>query len=167
MQQNDKNETVTIKQRSSNKKQKKNNDEFAVTKRKKEKQDNENVNNSKDEQVNAQQPTIKHNNIAHQQKEPPSTVNDITKIPDENEQKQSIDVASLQNSNDYKIYPVAYKELNTNDDDRSLHVGGFDLNKDKVKTLFKKAGRLFSNKKNQDKDGKLQVANFEIDTKQL
>ena len=37
---------------------------------------------------------------------------------------------------------VAYKEINTNDEDNSLHVGAFDLNKNKVKNLFKKAKRL-------------------------
>jgi hypothetical protein len=68
---------------------------------------------------------------------------------------------------DYKVYPVAYKEINTNDEDRSLRVGMLDLNKDKVKTLFKKAGRFFGNKSNNlaSDDGKLQVANFEIETR--
>jgi len=49
-----------------------------------------------------------------------------------------------------------------------LHVGMLDLNKTKVKNLFKKAGRLFGNKQDNlaDDDGKLQVANFEIQTKQ-
>ena len=72
------------------------------------------------------------------------------------------------NNNGYKVYPVAYKEINTNDDDNSLHVGAFDLNKNKVKNLFKKAKRLLNNKQDNlaNDDGKLQVANFEIQTKQ-
>jgi len=43
----------------------------------------------------------------------------------------------------------------------------FDLNKNKVKTLFKKAGRMLGGKSNDfaNEDGKLQVANFEIETK--
>jgi hypothetical protein len=43
----------------------------------------------------------------------------------------------------------------------------FDLNKNKVKTLFKKAGRMLGSKSNDfaNEDGKLQVANFEIETK--
>lgn len=122
-----------------------------------------------------QHPVITHNNnIAKQQKEPPAQTHDIADvhIPQNITQKPN-DVAVLQtpivdeNDNGYKIYPVAYKEINTNDDDRSLHVGMLDLNKDKVKNLFKKAGRLFGNKSNDlaNEDGKLQVANFEIDTK--
>ena len=94
-------------------------------------------------------------------------------MPETINQKQN-DVAALQtpvtvtnDANNYKVYPVAYKEINTNDEDHSLHVGMLDLNKDKVKTLFKKAGRMFGNKSNNlaNEDGKLQVANFEIETK--
>ena len=72
------------------------------------------------------------------------------------------------NNTNYKTYPVAYKEINTADDDNSLHVGAFDLNKKKVNNLFKKAKRLFGNKQDNlaNDDGKLQVANFEIQTKQ-
>ena len=123
------------------------------------------------EEFRIQKPVITHNNIARQQKEPPSTINDVAEVPENVEQKQN-NVASIQTgnqpANNYTIYPVAYKEINTNDEDNSLHVGILDLNKTKVKNLFKKAGRIFGNKANDlaDKDGKLQVANFEIDTKQ-
>jgi len=150
-QQNDKKENVINKQLSSNKKQKKNADEVAITKKKNEKLVNEDVAKNKEKQASIQQSTVKHDDIAQQQKEPLSTINDI--VESTNNDSKGIEVASLQASqinkqNEYKIYTVAYKEIDTNDDDRSLHVGGFDLNKDRVKTLFKKAGRLFSNKKN-------------------
>jgi hypothetical protein len=104
--------------------------------------------------------------------EPPSP---LDKIADGHiKSQQQNDVAALQNSmhdeqteNNYAVYPVAYKEINTNDEDRSLRIGVFDLNKDKVKNLFKKAGRMFGNKKNNpDREGKLQVAGFEIETNQ-
>lgn len=152
-QQNDKKEIISNKQQPSIKKQK-DADEFAIAKKKNKKQVDEDVASNKKEQANTQQPAIKHNNIAKQQKEPSSTVNEIAQVPGNIENK-GIDVTSLQdsqnneqNENGYNIYPVAYKEINTNDDDRSLHVGAFDLNKDRVKTLFKKAGRMFTNKKN-------------------
>jgi hypothetical protein len=41
------------------------------------------------------------------------------------------------------VTTVAYKELDTNDDDRSMYVGALELNKDKIKGFFKRAGRLF------------------------
>ena len=126
------------------------------------------------EEVVVKRPVIIHNNIAKEQKEPPVDINKVTAdVPDDLSSKQ-IDVAALQTpeintteQNNNRVYTVAYKEINTNDDDRSLHVGMLDLNKDKVRTLFKKAGRMFGSKPNDptDKDGKLQVANFEIDTK--
>ena len=131
----------------------------------------EEKNNNEEQQAVAEHTVITHNNIVKAQKEPPAEIKDIVVAPNSLNQKQN-DVAALQtpaidDDNGYKIYPVAYKELNTNDDENSLHVGVFDLNKDKVKNLFKKAGRLFGNKSNDlaNDDGKLQVANFEIGTK--
>jgi len=66
----------------------------------------------------------------------------------------------------YNVYPVAYKVIDPNDDDQSVHVAMMDLNKNKVKSFFRKAGRLFNNKSSDlaNEDGKLQVANFEIET---
>jgi len=128
---------------------------------------------SEPQQVSIERPIIAHNNdnIVYQQKEPPVGLHDIASIPEQNSGQQN-DVAALQAepnkaTNDYTVYPVAYKEINTSDDDRSLHVGMFDLNKNKVKTLFKKAGRMLGGKSNDfaNEDGKLQVANFEIETK--
>ncbi|HEX5153161.1 MAG TPA: hypothetical protein VFW07_17040 [Parafilimonas sp.] len=131
---------------------------------------------SKPQQVAIERPVIAHdnNNIVNPQKEPPVELHGIASIPEQNSEKQN-DVAALQaqqtepdkTTSDYTVYPVAYKEINTSDDDRSLHVGMFDLNKTKVKTLFKKAGRMLGGKSNDfaNEDGKLQVANFEIETK--
>ena len=116
-------------------------------------------------------PVIERHDIITQPKEPPVELHDIAAIPQKIREKQ-MDAAALQvpetePNNNYTVYPVAYKELNTNDEDRSLHVGMFDLNKTKVKTLFKRAGRVLGNRSNDfaNEDGKLQVANFEIETK--
>lgn len=125
------------------------------------------------EEVVIKRPVIIHNNIAKEQKEPPVDINKVTADVPGNPNSTQIDVAALQKpeintaEGNNRVYTVAYKEINTNDDDRSLHVGMLDLNKDKVRTLFKKAGRMFGSKPNDptDRDGKLQVANFEIDTK--
>lgn len=105
-----------------------------------------------------QQPEVEDNDVAI---EPGLSNKDdtVTAHPQAKENNQS-------NNNGYKIYDVSYKEINTNDDDNSLHVGAFDLNKNKVRNLFNKAGRIFGNKANDNanEDGKLQVANFEIQT---
>jgi hypothetical protein len=148
--------------------------ETAVAKKKKENTINNIVDKNKNEEpvIVMQHPKVTHNEIEKNEKEPPVQTHDIAVAPEKIKQQQN-DVASLQTTtdnkqqNDYKVYPVAYKELNTNDDDNSLHVGMLDLNKTRVKNLFKKAGRMFGNKSNNlaNEDGKLQVANIEIETK--
>ncbi len=122
------------------------------------------------------EPVVKHdviaqNNIVEQRKEPSPEANDIiADLPDSFDEKQN-DIALLQTpanngaQQNYKIYTASYKEINTNDEDRSLLIGSLDLNKDKVKNFFKKAGRMFGKSNNANEEGKLQVANFEIDTK--
>ena len=131
-----------------------------------------NVNNEAEHDIAYEHVDQSDNDIIRQQNELPSSVNVTADVPaDLTEKPNETDaLASKQGSDEngsYKIYPVTYKEINTNDDDNSLHVGVFDLNKTKVKTLFKKAGRVFNNRSNDlaNEDGKLQVANFEIETK--
>lgn len=121
---------------------------------------------------------IDQNNIVKQNVAPIVENNDVAienssikplSVQDNGEETTSVQAdGNTDNNSSYKIYPVAYKEINTADDDNSLHVGAFDLNKNKVKNLFKKAKRLLSNKQDNlaNDDGKLQVANFEIQTKQ-
>ena len=166
---------VAQQQSSSIKKEKKQTTEIAVVKKKKEKttKDLFHDKDAVETQVALQQqPLIKHNEIEKNQKEPPAEIKDIAVAPQHLKEPQN-DIASLQtstqekNDNNYNVYPVAYKEINTHDDDNSLHVGMLDLNKSKVKNLFKKAGRIFGNKSSDlaNEDGKLQVANFEIETK--
>ncbi len=135
----------------------------------------DNIINEQDE-VAYQPPVIKrsiNNNAAQQSKEPPVDKNDVATGLLQTINPQQNNAAALQApakednelQNGYKVYNVAYKEINTNDEDRSLRIGMLDLNKDKVKGFFKKAGRLFGKSNNENEDGKLQVANFEIDTK--
>jgi hypothetical protein len=65
--------------------------------------------------------------------------------------------------------PALYRELDTKDDDRTLYVGSMQINKDKLRGLFKKASSLLGSKAKEagNADGKLQVANFEVDTRKL
>ena len=107
--------------------------------------------------------------------QPVIVTHDIAKEPDTDhtnqvvaelpEVAQKIEPASNENAS-YNVYPVAYKVIDPNDDDQSVHVAMLDLNKNKVKSFLRKAGRLFNNKSSDlaNEDGKLQVANFEIET---
>lgn len=106
------------------------------------------------------QPVIKNNDIAV--KHVPTLQNSTENIITAPKQSK----VNNESNNNYKVYDVAYKEINTNDEDNSLHVGAFDLNKNKVKNLLKKAGRMFINKQNrlEDDDGTLHVASFKINT---
>jgi len=116
---------------------------------------------------------IEDNTIVKQNEQPVTHNNDVATNSDQPIKEEITGIAfqqvpdlAEQNTGNYNVYPVAYKEINTNDEDRSVYVGMLDLNKDKVKGLLKKAGRLFKNKSNNlaNEDGKLQVANFEIET---
>ncbi|MDB5232822.1 MAG: hypothetical protein JWN76_3627 [Chitinophagaceae bacterium] len=51
--------------------------------------------------------------------------------------------------------------------DKNISIGGFQVNKEKVRGLFKRASRMFTSKLKTDEneEGKLQVAAFEINTK--
>jgi anti-sigma factor RsiW len=61
---------------------------------------------------------------------------------------------------------VAYTTLETEETDNNVYVGALSINKDKLKGVFRKATRLFSSKtKNENEDGKLQIANLEIETR--
>jgi hypothetical protein len=70
---------------------------------------------------------------------------------------------STTNDNHYTVKPTANEELNTDENDKSLLVGSMQINKDKLRGFFRKAGRLFSNKVKPE-DGKLQIANMEINS---
>jgi hypothetical protein len=60
-----------------------------------------------------------------------------------------------------------YRELNTADEEnKSLYLGSMEINKNKVRGLLKKAGRLFGGKAKDDaKD--IKVANLDINTQSL
>jgi hypothetical protein len=63
---------------------------------------------------------------------------------------------------------VAYKELEEESTNDNVGIGPLSINKDRLKGIFRKAGRFLTSKtKTENEDGKLQVANFEIDTRKL
>lgn len=95
----------------------------------------------------------------------PDVVKNTTVIPVDNTAPLAANTnsdAQVTNTN-----PALYKELDTEEDDarRTVYVASIQLNKNKIKTFFKKASRIFGSKNEDEQanDGKLQVANFEVD----
>lgn len=60
---------------------------------------------------------------------------------------------------------AAYKQLDTDDDRKTLYVGAVELNKDKIRGFLRKAGSIFRSK-TRTEDDKIQVASFAINTKE-
>lgn len=71
-------------------------------------------------------------------------------------------------SNSKYAKSALYKELNTDEEEHnSLYLGSMQINKNKVRGFMKKVGGLFAGKSkdgNANEDGKLQVANLELNT---
>ncbi len=65
----------------------------------------------------------------------------------EDAEETSAQAASLLTSDDNaNAHPAVYKELDTDDDNHTLYVGSFQLNRAKVNGLLKSASRLLGNK---------------------
>lgn len=79
----------------------------------------------------------------------------------------SQNVYTSNTSNNNIAQPAVYRELNTSDENnKDFYVGSLDINKNKVRGLLKKAGRLFGGKAKDDaKD--IKVANLDINTQSL
>jgi hypothetical protein len=94
-----------------------------------------------------------------------------------NGHNENINTAGLNNENEAAAAgaknnyakTAVYKELNTDEDINrgSLYVGALEINKNKVRGFMKKVGGLFSGKSKTamaNEDGKIQVANLELNT---
>ena len=55
------------------------------------------------------------------------------------------------------VQPAVYKELDTEDDKKSLYVGSLEINKDKLRGFFRKATSLFRGKAKQQEDDKTEA----------
>lgn len=61
---------------------------------------------------------------------------------------------------------AVYREMDTEDEEeKSILVGGIEINRNKLRGLFKKATKIFDKKAKTDNDKTLQIASFEIKTK--
>ena len=52
------------------------------------------------------------------------------------------------------VHPAVYKELDTDDEKKSLYLGAIEINKDKLRGFFRKASSLFRSKAKQEEDGR-------------
>jgi hypothetical protein len=98
-----------------------------------------------------------------------SDINTENDNPNEDPLQKAKSINAMNDPNvNVLVHPAVYKELNTNDDDlqNTLYVGNMGLNKNKVRGIMKKVGGLFArkSKNSSDEKGKLQVANFELNT---
>lgn len=61
---------------------------------------------------------------------------------------------------------AVYREIDNDEEDKSVYIGSTQINKNKLKGLFKKAATLFDKKADQDEDDKtLRIAGFRIKSK--
>ncbi len=63
-------------------------------------------------------------------------------------------------------HPAVYKELDTDDEKKSLYLGAIEINKDKLRGFFRKASSLFRSKAKQEDDGRTD-SNTETATRAL
>jgi hypothetical protein len=52
---------------------------------------------------------------------------------------------------------ASYKELDTDDEKKSLYLGSLEINKDKLRGLFRKASSIFRSKAKQEEDNKTET----------
>lgn len=83
----------------------------------------------------------------------------IQTLPVENTSMSGIDMVKANNNTDeYKrnfandAQQAVYKELDTEDDKKSLLLGSLEINKDKLRGFFRKAGSIFRSKAKMDDD---------------
>ncbi len=83
----------------------------------------------------------------------PSVVDNNVAVANTNGQKTAENPSGIKKGTELpQAQTIAYKEIDTNDDDRSMYVGSLELNKDKVRGFFKRAGRIFGGRPKKDTD---------------
>jgi hypothetical protein len=65
------------------------------------------------------------------------------------------------------VLPASYKEIDTeeNDEENTFYLGSAEINKNKLKGLFRKATSLLGKRNNDDGERTLKIAGFEIKSK--
>ena len=109
----------------------------------------------------------KNTNISATNKPSYAVVQNNDTDPDKNNNTSFAKNNNPESSNNY-VSQAVYKELNTEAEDNkdALYVGSLQINKNKVRGIVKKVGGLFAGrtKDASKEDGKLQIANLELNT---
>ena len=95
--------------------------------------------------------TVKPDNSVAAIKTDPTTTTGSSKGADAGEIKQEGNSRDVIAAVDV-IKPIPYRVIDTDDEDRSMYVGSLELNRDKIRGFFKKAGRLFGSRAKKDTD---------------
>lgn len=90
------------------------------------------------------------------------TTNNFT--GNDGEEKNKIATSSPSDNNNNIYQPAVYTEQLDTEKDKTVYVGAVQVNPDKVRGFFRKASRFLSSKVkgNDDEDGKIKVANIEM-----
>ncbi|MEI6584662.1 MAG: hypothetical protein WCL56_01205 [Sediminibacterium sp.] len=115
--------------------------------------------------------TIKNNENTSPNKALNSAATDAIAVQDQSEKtatanktlvaSEQINIAVSNNTNESstKMHRTVYKELDTETDNNSLYVGSIELNKDKLRGLFRKAASLLKRKSDEPTNNTLIVQN--------
>lgn len=76
----------------------------------------------------------------------------INEQPNQLVNTQMVATAAVEEEQKMTDQKQAYKEIDTDDNDKSLYVGALELNRDKLRGFFRKAGSIFRSKSKQEED---------------
>lgn len=76
----------------------------------------------------------------------------INEQPNQLVNAQMVATAPMEEEQKIADQKQAYKEIDTDDNDKSLYVGALEINKDKLRGFFRKAGTIFRSKQRQEED---------------
>ncbi|MBV9988071.1 MAG: hypothetical protein JO301_10350 [Chitinophagaceae bacterium] len=77
------------------------------------------------------------------------------------------EAADTHPDNPVLVQPAVYKELDTEDEKKSLYVGSLEINKDKLRGFFRKASSLFRGKAKQQEEEKAEATPSSSNTRSL
>ncbi len=123
------------------------------------------------EQPNSAESLIAKTEVSQQKKEQGTIIlnsnnsisannNHNIEIPSNSHTNQIIAVSNriLETEQSNFVKPAVYKELDTDDDSKSLYLGSVEINKDKLRGLLRKASSLFK-VKNKNEEEKIELSN--------
>lgn len=106
--------------------------------------------------------TVKENTIA-EKSDLIETARPTQDLPIERTSFTASDIAQQKNNADentadnFLAQPAVYKELDTDDEKKSLYLGSIEINKDKLRGFFRKAGSIFRNKARQQEEDRTEA----------